>query len=274
MADLSDVSNMLVAELAAYLYPNGTANPVSPVVNSKAKVFAGWPQPEDLDAALKDGWGYISVYPLDTEKVLPLTIRDWQAGTLAAATITASVAGQVVTLAGTVSAGQNVAITVNGTAYIVAAQAGSTLSGLAAALATLISADVAATSNGATVSVPSAKTLAASIGTSGTMTRALRRQQKVFQMTAWANGHAQRDQLGAAIDQALSSLSRAALTDGSTAVLHYSRSMQDDSMQKQRIYRRHVLFAVDYMTTQSTTGTTVLDTNVTIVGGIDVNIST
>ncbi|MFX6118803.1 hypothetical protein ABTE85_21315, partial [Acinetobacter baumannii] len=87
--------------------------------NSKAKVFAGWPQPEDLDAALKDGWGYISVYPLDTEKVLPLTIRDWQAGTLAAATITASVAGQVVTLAGTVSAGQNVAITVNGTAYIV-----------------------------------------------------------------------------------------------------------------------------------------------------------
>ncbi|WP_457849537.1 hypothetical protein, partial [Staphylococcus aureus] len=77
---------------------------------------------------------YISVYPLDTEKVLPLTIRDWQAGTLAAATITASVAGQVVTLAGTVSAGQNVAITVNGTAYIVAAQAGSTLSGLAAAL--------------------------------------------------------------------------------------------------------------------------------------------
>ncbi|MGC8025644.1 hypothetical protein ACP3WI_25020, partial [Salmonella enterica] len=78
----------------------------------------------------------------------------------------------VVTLAGTVSAGQNVAITVNGTAYIVAAQAGSTLSGLAAALATLISADVAATSNGATVSVPSAKTLAASIGTSGTMTRA------------------------------------------------------------------------------------------------------
>ncbi|WP_457833229.1 hypothetical protein, partial [Staphylococcus aureus] len=86
-------------------------------------------------------------------------------------------------------------------------------------LATLISADVAATSNGATVSVPSAKTLAASIGTSGTMTRALRRPQKVFQMTAWANGHAQRDQLGAAIDQALSSLSRAALTDGSTAVL-------------------------------------------------------
>ncbi|MFX6335073.1 hypothetical protein ABTF54_20620, partial [Acinetobacter baumannii] len=64
------------------------------------------------------------------------------------------------------------------------------------------------------------------------------------------------------------------LTDGSTAVLHYSRSMQDDSMQKQRIYRRHVLFAVDYMTTQSTTGTTVLDANVTIVGGIDVNIST
>lgn len=268
MADLSDVSNMLVGEIAAYLYPNGTADPISPVIGLKAKIFPGWPQLEDLTKDMQAGVGYICVYPQDTEKPLPLTIRDWQAGTLPAATITASVSGQVVTLAGTVSAGQNVAILVNGTAYVVAAQVGGTLPGIAAALATLISADVPATSSGAAVTVPSATSLEARIGTSGTMVRPLRRQQKIFQLTAWASGHTQRDLLGAAIDQAIEPLSRAALTDGSIGILHYRQSRQDDSMQKQRIYRRDVLYAVDYMTTQTTTGTEVVATPTSLAGGV------
>ncbi|MFS2114315.1 hypothetical protein ACCC93_08780 [Herbaspirillum frisingense] len=265
---------MFVAELAAYLYPDGTSAPASPVTGFTVNVFQGWPQPEKLSSLVATGAGYISVYPMDTEKPLPLTLRDWQVASVAAATISASPEGQVVTLSGIVSPGQNVGILVDGEAYIVAAQVGSTLAGLASALATLISADVPATSSGASVTVPSATKLEARVGTTGTMIRPLRRQQKMFQLTAWASLHTQRDKLGRAIDQAIEPLSRAALADGSIGILHYRQSRQDDGMQKQGIFRRDVLYAVDYMTTQTTTGTTVLDAQATVVGGIDVNIST
>ena len=271
MADLSDVSNMLVAQIAAYVYPNGTGNPVSPVVGFPVKVFAGWPQPELLAADLAAGAGNISVYPTDTEKPLPVTARDWQVQSLPAATITTTVAGQAVTLGGIVAAGQNVAIQVNGKSYVVAAQDGNTLAALATALAALISADVPATANGAVITVATAHELDAAVGTSGTLIRQLRRQQKTFQITAWANCYNERDQLGAAIDQAIEPLSRAALPDGSIAILHYRQTRQDDSMQKQRIYRRDIFYAIDYATTQTTGGSSVVASNAFVVGGPTLN---
>lgn len=274
MADLSDVSNMLVGQIAAYLYPNGTANPVSPVTGFPVKVFAGWPQPESLAKDLINNIGYISIYPTDTEKPLPLTTRDWELQSLAAPTITATVSGQVLTLGGTVSAGQNVAAIVNGKGYVVAAQASNTLAAIASALATLISVDVPATSSGTAVTVATARTLEGRVGTSGTLIRGLRRQQKMFQITAWANCDGPRNLLGSAIDQAIEPLSRAALPDGSMGILHYRQSRQDDSMQKQRIYRRDIFYAVDYMTTQTTAGTTVVASQTSLSGGADVKTST
>lgn len=271
MADLSDVSNMLVAQIAAYLYPSGTGTPASPVVGFPVRIYAGWPQPETLASDLAAGTGHISVYPTDTEKPLLATVRDWQIQSLPAPTITASVAGQVVTLGGTVSAGQNVAMLVNDKAYVVSAQTGNTLASLATALAVLISADTPATANAGAVTVPAANSLNARVGTTGTMIRQLRRQQKTFQITAWANCDGPRNQLGQAIDQAIEPLSRAALPDGSIAVLHYRRSRQDDGMQKQRIYRRDVFYAVDYATTQTTSATSVVASQGAVVGGPALN---
>ncbi|WDZ97980.1 hypothetical protein Herbaro_09425 [Herbaspirillum sp. WKF16] len=271
MADLSDVSNMLVAQIAAYLYPSGTSNPVSPVVGFPVKVYAGWPQPESLAQDLGAGMGHISVYPSGTEKVLTVTLRDWQVLSLPDPTIEAEVTGQTVTLSGVPGAGQNVAILADGKPYIVAAQEGNTLAGLATALATLISVDQPATAAGAVVTVPGAHELVARVGVSGTMIRELRRQQKVFQITAWASCHDERDKLGAAIDQAIEPLLRAMLADGSLAIFHYRKSLQDDSMQKQRIYRRDVFYAIDYSTTQTTGGTSVIAPQAFVVGGVDVD---
>ncbi|SUD65806.1 Uncharacterised protein [Pandoraea pnomenusa] len=87
--------------------------------------------------------------------------------------------------------------------YVYGVQATDTLSAIATALATMISADQPATSSGTGFTVPGAHLIEARVGTAGTIIRELRRQRKGFQITAWGNCFDVRDRLGMAIDQAL-----------------------------------------------------------------------
>ncbi|WP_331693495.1 hypothetical protein [Pandoraea sputorum] len=269
MADLSDVSNLIVAQVAAYLYPNGTANPISPITGCAVKVFAGWPQPEAMRQDFDANIGYVSVYPLPTETVLRTTIREWEVQSIAAPTITAAVQGVAVTLGGVLSAPQNVAAVVDERPYVYGVQATDTLAGVATALAAMISGDRPATSSGPTLTVPGAHLIEARVGTAGRIIRELRRQRKGFQVSAWGNCFDVRDRLGAAIDQALGPIVRATLPDGSQAIFHYQSSRQDDSQQKQRIYRRDVIYGIDYSTTQIDNAFGVVAPQAFIVGAID-----
>lgn len=269
MADLSDVSNLLVAQIAAYLYPSGTANPISPIAGIAVKVFPGWPQPEALRQDFDANIGNISVYPLPTETVLRSTIREWEVQSVGSPTVTAAVNDATVTLSGSVAAPQNVAAVVDGHPYVYGVQASDTLAGVATALATMISVDRPATSSGSVFTVPGAHTLDARVGTAGKIIRELRRQRKGFQITAWGNCFDVRDRLGMAIDQALGPLVRATLPDGSMAVFHYQNSRQDDTQQKQRIYRRDVIYGIDYSTTQIDNAFGVVAPQAFVVGGVD-----
>lgn len=269
MADLSDVSNLLVAQVAAYLYPNGTANPISPIAGCAVKVFVGWPQPEATREDFTNNIGYVSVYPLPTETVLRSTVREWEVQSIAAPTVTVAVSDVTVTLGGTVPASQNVAAVVDGKPYVYGVQATDTLSAIATALATMISADQPATSSGTGFTVPGAHLIEARVGTAGTIIRELRRQRKGFQITAWGNCFDVRDRLGMAIDQALGPLVRATLPDGSQAIFHYQSSRQDDTQQKQLIYRRDVIYGIDYSTTQIDNAFGVVAPQAFVVGGGD-----
>ncbi|EON13151.1 hypothetical protein [Pandoraea sp. SD6-2] len=269
MADLSDVSNLIVAQVAAYLYPNGTANPISPIVGCAVKVFPGWPQPEAMREDFASNIGYVSVYPLPTETVLRSTVREWELQSIAAPTVTVTVSDATVTLGGAVAAPQNVAAIVDGKPYVYGVQATDSLAGIATALATAISADRPATSAGPAFTVPGAHSLEARVGTTGRIIRELRRQRKGFQITAWGNCFDVRDRLGMAIDQAIGPLVRATLPDGSMAIFHYQSSRQDDAQQKQQIYRRDVIYGVDYSTTQIDNAFGVVAPQAFITGGVD-----
>jgi hypothetical protein len=85
-------------------------------------------------------------------------------------------------------------------------------------------------------------------GQQGASLLEVRRQSRTFQVTVWANCFANRDPLAAAIDAALSVITRLALPDGTTAVMTYARSAQDDSQQKQGIYRRDLYYDLNYAT--------------------------
>ncbi len=80
--------------------------------------------------------------------------------------------------------------------------------------------------------------------------RELRRQTRLFQISIWAGVFTRRDMAATVIDAGLAAVSRLALADGSVAVMSYDSSLQDDNQQQAGIYRRDLLYSLNYATTQ------------------------
>jgi hypothetical protein len=290
MAGLADVSNALVALIAQIAYPNGTSQPS--ITGQAVKVYAGWPNPTVLTPDLKAGKAHVSVYPPPgLEKVLDSAVSDWRTVTAPVNTITLTAAGQTVTVGGTVSTPQNAALVVDGKGYVYAVQAGDTLNSIATALAALVVVDFPGTSSsGPVVTIPYGVTLIVDfvnqvyqnnvphdanisprVGGAGTSLRELRRQERTFQISVWANCFDARDPLADALDAALSGTFHLTLPDGMVATLRYKSGRQDDSGQKESIYRRDLMYAVEFSTTQTRTDTqiTVTQTNVSAGPSLD-----
>jgi hypothetical protein len=105
-------------------------------------------------------------------------------------------------------------------------------------------------------------------GTVGVSIREIRRQTRTFQITVWANCFDQRDPIAKVLDSALGAITRLALPDGSQGVMTYVNSAQDDSLQKQRIYRRDLFYSVNYATTQTEADYTILHTATNVTAGV------
>lgn len=258
MADFTNVADALVSAIVATVYPSGTgAASIAPGA-APVYVYQGWPMPEQLDADLKAGKAHVSVFPTATERELPLHMADWAALTINAPTIAVAVSGNQVTVSGTGVSGQNVAVIVDGLAFVYAVQADDTPTSIASALGAMINATRSASSTGPVITLPAARSLVARVGATGTSIRELRRQEKVFQISVWANSPALRDPLAARVDVALAAIVRLSMLDGSQAVLRYRSSIQHDGQQKAGIYRRDMLYAVEYSTIQTSVDTQIV----------------
>ncbi|WP_454751688.1 hypothetical protein [Cupriavidus necator] len=269
MAGLADVSNAIVALIAQIAYPNGTSQPS--ITGQAIKVYPGWPVPAVLAADLKAGKAHISAFPSATEKIIDSAVSDWRELSPPATTLMLTLAGQAVTVGGTVSTPQNAALVADGKGYVYGVKAGDTLAAIATALAALVAVDQPATSVGAVVTIPGAKAISPRVGGAGTSIRELRSQSRVFMISVWANCFDARDPLADALDSALSGTFHLTLPDGMTAALRYQSSRQDDSGQKEGIYRRDLLYAVEYSTTETRTDTqiAVTETNVSAGSSLD-----
>lgn len=269
MADLTDVSNALVALVAQTLYPNGTAQPS--LTDLSTLIYAGWPTASQLDADLAgfasgSGRIHVTVFPTPTEKNVTRYFPDWQTKTQTAATLALGISGHAITISGTVTTPQNVAVLVNGEAYTYAVQAGDTLTSIATALGALIP---GATNTGAVLTIPNGQPIrAARAGGSGTLQRETKRQMRVMQLTVWADTPDHRAATAAAIDNALSGIERIALPDGTLARLIYKAAHENDMLQKAALFRRDLLYSVEYATTQTTGATEVVVTQDNIDVGV------
>lgn len=256
MADLSHVENALVSLIAQTLYPNGTAQPSVAAVD--CIVYAGWPTASRLDADLIAGKAHVSVFPTATERNTTRYPKDWQTLAVTAATLTLAIAGQTVTVGGAMPAPfsvHNLAILASGKNYVYAVQAGDTLASIATALAALLAVDFpGTTSTGAVITSPVSCHLdAAKVGTSGTSIRELRRQERVFQITVWSDTPAHRDAVIQPVDVILAATQFLTLADGTAARLIYKGSPITDNNQKAKLYRRDLMYTVEYATTQTET---------------------
>ena len=256
MADLTDVENALVSLIAQTLYPNGTASPSVP--GNDCKIYAGWPTSSQLDADLSAGKTHVTVFPTPTERNTTRYPETWETQSITPSTITLTISGQTVTVGGAMPSPftpHNLALLVSGKNYTYGVQSTDTLTSIATALAALVAVDFPGTTNtGAVITAPNnAHIDAAKVGTTGTSIREIRRQERVFQITVWSDTPTHRDAAIKPIDTALAALRFINLADGTVGRLIYKSSPVTDNNQKAKLYRRDLMYSVEYATTQTKT---------------------
>jgi hypothetical protein len=265
MADIIDVQNALVSLAAQAIYPNGTGQPSA--AGHPVMVYAGWPVPGRLEQDLAAGKLHISVYPRDDERNTTRYPKDWQTQAIQPATLTLLASSGTITIIGTLPipySQQNVAVFVNGKPYVYGVQATDTLTSIATALAALIAVDVPGTTSSGPVITTPGRLGALRVGTMAKVSRELRRQERTFQITIWAHEPAARDAAAQIIDPVLADTPFLTLPDGYAARLRYKGSPVTDALQKEHLYRRDLLYSVEYATTQTQQVATVVATKITV----------
>lgn len=260
MASVYGVQNTLVSIIAGIVYPHGTGQPSISGVDTF--IYAGWPQPKRLESDLKAGKCHISVYPLPTEKKLTEPLgRPWRTMQKGAPTINATVSGQKITFSGAVSLPTNINIYADSEHHVYAVQASDTLTTIATALSVLIP---GSSSSGAVLTMPALAVFEVRIGSTDTVGRILKRQEKDFQITIWTGTPALRETVESVVDSGLSSRTSLSMSDGSPTVLKYKRSIPGDSTQSYLVYRHDMIFTVDFSSMQTEQATQVVAPTMTV----------
>ena len=269
MADEIDVQDTLVALIAQAVYPQGTG--AASVASAPVKVFAGWPNAQQLDDDLRAGVQPISVYTRPEVSNTTRQGREWIPLAVVTPTIALTVVGQAITVSGTPpETGKtfNVVALVNGHACVYAVTASDTPTSIATALSTLINAVASGTSNiGAVITLPGTAVInSVRVGNTGTMLQVIRTENRLYQVVIWASTPDYRRALVKVLNEALSDIARLTLPDTSMARIIYKGGQADDGQQKDLLYRRDMLFTVDFATTKTTDATQ----TVNVAAGVEV----
>lgn len=252
MADQSDVENALVSTITAFLYPDGSSS--SGVLAQTVKIYRGWPNTAALRADLAAGILNVTVFPkADTSR----NTTRWAEGLVltssATPSLTVNVTGTSATFAGSAVPGQLAGLLVDSLAVVHRTVAGDTPDLVAAALAEMVRTRRIALVNGTTVTVPCARLLLARIVADQPVLCWTRSQLQQFRISCWCPDPASRDSVASAIDNALSAVTFITVSDGSSGHLRYVATTEFDQSQDAALYRRDLVYSVDYLTTISNT---------------------
>ena len=251
MADLLDVENQLVTFIAMALYPSGATAGAPSVVGPVCKIFRGWPVPASLDADLAAGIVNISVFTEPSgEKNTTRCQMDWQTTTAASPKVTLAVVQNVVTVGGSIQAGDFACIKVGlHNVYSAPIASNSTVSSIAAALAALVAVNYPGTiAASGVVTIATSATVLVAVGGQGTAWKELERQSQIFQITLWCPTPTSRDLVGPFVKLAFAAINRFVLADNSYASVKMQRSIVTDKNQLQQSYRRDFFYTVEFPT--------------------------
>jgi hypothetical protein len=255
------------------------------IVNSGVKIYPGWPSSSNLDDDLANNISHVTVFTQVTERnTTRYPEREHVTVPAAAPTLTLTISGPslrptnplfdtpgisydaggdydqpievelfTIVIGGSVAVPQNIALRINSKFYTYGVQATDSLVGIASTLAAEVAADIPGTMASGTSLIlgPTARLQAARLGTVGTISKEVRRQERVVQISVWSNAPDVRDIIAAAIDVELAERRFITMPDGFGARLIYKNSMVIDSLQKATLYRRDLNYTVEYATTVS-----------------------
>lgn len=261
MPDQSDAEDALAALAALALYPAGLAEPS--VTGVTTRIYRGWPNAAALDADLAAGRVNVTVFPVpgatrNTTRYPP----EWHSHP-APPTLTVANTASTATFAGDAAPGQLAGILVDGHSYVHRTGSGETPAYVAAILATAIATVRPALAAGPTVTIPGAATLVARTAADATSTAETRRQLQSFRITAWCPTPGLRDATVAAIDATFAAtpfLSFPLAYPGDTASgrLRFVATTTFDQSQDARLYRRDLIYTVEFPTLQSASQSSML----------------
>lgn len=248
MADQSDVEAALAGIVEGALYPGGLSAPS--VLGRVVRVYRGWPIGAALERDLAAGAVNVTVFP-DAHRQANTTrwTDSWTKVEARVPGLTLTVAGTTVTIAGSAEPGQVAGLLADGVAVVHRTEAGDTPQAVAAVLGAYLREHRPVTVAGTMLVVPGAATLVGRVVADQLAQRETRRQRQVFRVTCWCPDPETRDLAGAAVDAALSSQAFIGLPDGTMGQIRFVSSVLLDQSQNAALYRRDLLFSVEYATT-------------------------
>lgn len=262
MASVDDVSQYLAKRVADVLYPGGSLLPG--IVNAPVRIYPGWPVSGALQTDIEAGGSHVSVWPLPAERRVNCALGGpYQMLTRGKPTLQLWVTDSAIGVSGVASAITNVQIHLNGKKFVFQFRAGTTAEQVVNSLQLHL--PHAFTLMGRVV-ILLVNHLSISVTTAGTAVRELRRQIKEFQITVWSPNPQLRNAIGTAIDAALSEHCHIDLGDGVPAQMFYARQFDSDAAENWHVYRRDLIFSINFATTQTVSAPEVTDIAVNLNG--------
>lgn len=255
--------------LTSVLYPGGTSQ--SSIVGVLCRVYRGWPNTPTLNADLAGGVVNVSVV---TDNVAGKTttryLSEWRSVTvLPGASATAN--DQMISISGSPLLGDLVGVLIDGSAYTYRVKEGDTTDQIAAEIKQAIQGNRPASIWGTSITVPGATTITARVVCDNRSTFESRRQEKDVRVICWCPSPLIRDSVAAAIDYAVNQVDFLRLSDGTHARVVYKNTETYDQGQNALLYRRDIVYAIEYPTVTVLQQPSMLfgvsDTNGTITHG-------
>ncbi len=246
MADISDVEQALTNSVTAMLYPEGSSQ--ASIAGITCRIYRGWPNTATLSSDLSAGIVNVTITSNnDSGKTTTRYLVEWQYDDIVP-DLTASVTGQTIFIAGTAAVGNVVGALIDGRAFAYRISLGDTPDLIAANLCAAVQPTFIAELSGPRINMPGATSVVARVVNDNLACYEGRRQEKDVRVVLWCPNPTVRDSLAAAIDLSVAQSPFLLLSDRTNARMTYRSSATFDQSQNALLYRRDLVYTVEYAT--------------------------
>lgn len=271
MATVDDVLSALNDQISDAIEAAGVTN--------EGYVAPGWPNMTELTRQMEQvpAQYFVSIYPLPTERLTTRFLNEPQGYvSTTPATVTASIASNVLTFGGTVEAGLNIHTIVNGHDALYQTLANDALASIASGVAAAINAlgvtGLSATAGGAQVTITGANAIACNVGGFAMVGTEVLRSERQFQISVWCPDAPTRSSIFNAIKLYLAqNVPFLAFPDTSQGRLKYVSSPWNDEMQQDTLYFLKAIYSVEWgevaLEKQMQIGAVQISTSTTLANG-------